>query len=41
MYLELVNQTQLSIELGDDEESDRIPIHVLDRIGLFIEKTFF
>jgi len=28
-----VTQTQLLIELGDVEESDRLPTHILERIG--------
>lgn len=34
-YLEVIDRIQLPIELGDDEESDRIPIDILEQIGLF------
>ena len=34
VYLVPMTQTQLPIELGDDEESDRLPSHMLERIGL-------
>lgn len=33
LSLTLAVQVQSPIELGDDEESDRIPSHILERIG--------
>jgi hypothetical protein len=36
-----MTQIQLPIELGDDEESDLLSTHVLERIGSFVLTNTF